>query len=163
MFLRAARGRRIASGRIRAQGRRGIDPDCGGRPLAGRSRPRGSARPHSQSSSGLAPTGAAPYLASPQRRSRAMSLLPFVGCRLLDPRRTTPARLLHSTLYLSPRRTVMQSIVRDVPSLKRFAWALVAITILAGSASAQSRDDGRTYAVSTTRLKQLSALTASDV
>src|SRR5262252_11056684 len=57
----------------------------------------------------------------------------------------------------------MQSIVRDVPSLKRFAWALVAITILAGSASAQSRDDGRTYVVSTTRLKQLSALTAGDV
>src|SRR5262245_66048174 len=45
----------------------------------------------------------------------------------------------------------------------RLAPTLLAITILIGSAPAQSHDDGRTYAVSTTRLKQLSALTASDV
>ena len=57
----------------------------------------------------------------------------------------------------------MQSIVRGVPSLKRLAWTFLATTILVGSASAQSRDDGRTYAVSTPRLKQLSALTAGDV
>jgi CubicO group peptidase (beta-lactamase class C family) len=48
-------------------------------------------------------------------------------------------------------------------SLRRFAPALLAITILFGCASLQSRDDGRTYAVSTAPLKQLSALTAADV
>lgn len=37
------------------------------------------------------------------------------------------------------------------------------ITILVASAPAQSHDDGRTYAPSTTRPKQLSALTATDV
>ncbi len=48
-------------------------------------------------------------------------------------------------------------------SLKRVAPVLLAITILFGCAPLQSRDDGRTYAVSTARLKQLSALTAADV
>jgi len=36
-------------------------------------------------------------------------------------------------------------------------------TLLVGSAAAQSRDDGRTDAVSRPRLKQLSALTAADI
>lgn len=48
-------------------------------------------------------------------------------------------------------------------SLPRFAPALLATTILFGCAPLQSRDDGRTYAVSTARLRQLSALTAADV
>lgn len=48
-------------------------------------------------------------------------------------------------------------------SLTRFASVLLAITIVFGCGSLRGRDDGRTYAVSTTRLKQLSALTAADV
>ena len=51
-------------------------------------------------------------------------------------------------------------IVRAVP-LKRLAPTLLTITILCSSMPAQSHDDGRTYAVSTTRLEQLSALTAT--
>jgi CubicO group peptidase (beta-lactamase class C family) len=48
-------------------------------------------------------------------------------------------------------------------SLIQFAPILLAITILFGCAPLQTRDDGRTYAVSTARLKQLSVLTAADV
>lgn len=47
--------------------------------------------------------------------------------------------------------------------LRLVAPALLAITILSGCTSVQNRDDGRAYAVSTPRLKQLSALTAADV
>lgn len=48
-------------------------------------------------------------------------------------------------------------------SLTRFASVLLAITMVFGCASLRGRDDGGTYAVSTARLKQLSALAAADV
>lgn len=48
-------------------------------------------------------------------------------------------------------------------SLTRFTSVLLAITVVFGCASLRGRDDERTYAVSTARLTQLSALTAADV
>lgn len=48
-------------------------------------------------------------------------------------------------------------------SLKRFACALLILTILSGCVPLQSRDGGAAYVVSTARLSQLSRQIAADV